>query len=205
MEEEVYFLSDGHRIEALLEEKDGRRGLVITHPHPLYGGDMHNPVVDIARQAFGQQGFTTLRFNFRGTGGSRGRFDNGAGERKDVLAAIALLQEKKVPQIVLAGYSFGAWVNALTDIEATACAHMLMISPPVAFIDFDQVGGLPELDLVVTGELDDIAPPDQVRTRLPVWNRQAELAIIPDADHFYSRAFRSLADVLGRYAAGMKG
>jgi alpha/beta superfamily hydrolase len=205
MEEEVYFTSDGHRIEALLEEKDLRRGLIITHPHPLYGGDMHNPVVDITRQAFGQQGFTTLRFNFRGTGRSQGRFDQGAGEQQDVLAAIAFLQDRKAEHIELAGYSFGAWVNALTDIESTACRHMLMISPPVGFIDFDNVTALPELERVITGELDDIAPFEQIQTLMPVWNRQAKLEIIPGADHFYTRAYRSLADAVGRYAAGLAG
>ena len=64
-------------LEARLEIQSPTRGVVITHPHPLYGGDMDNPVVSVIEGAFREKGFTTLRFNFRGVGTSTGRFDNG--------------------------------------------------------------------------------------------------------------------------------
>ena len=203
MEEERFIDCKGTAIEALLEKKSGRFGLVVTHPHPLYGGDMHNPVVDIVRRAFSQHGFTTLRFNFRGTGRSQGRFDNGRGEQDDVRAAIDFVKGLRVETIVLAGYSFGAWVNALSGAGANWPLRMMMVSPPVAFIDFVDVQSLPELDLVITGQLDEIAPAGQIAALMPAWNRQAKLEIIPGADHFYSQAGSGLDQVVGRYAAGL--
>nr|MCU0539985.1 alpha/beta hydrolase [Desulfobacterales bacterium] len=71
----------------MLERVAGRQGVVVTHPHPLYGGDMDNPVVLAVCRAFRRKGFSTLRFNFRGVGGSGGHHDRGVGECDDVRAA----------------------------------------------------------------------------------------------------------------------
>ena len=65
MEDKISFLSDGHEIEGRLEKSSLRKGVVITHPHPLYGGDMHNNVVNAVARVYRQNGYTSLRFNFR--------------------------------------------------------------------------------------------------------------------------------------------
>jgi alpha/beta superfamily hydrolase len=103
MEETITFLSEEHRIEGRLKSGNGDKAVVITHPHPLYGGDMDNPVVGAIAKAFQQSGYTTLRFNFRGVGGSQGSFADGIGEMDDVRAALTYLKESGINQLDLAG------------------------------------------------------------------------------------------------------
>jgi alpha/beta superfamily hydrolase len=80
VEQTVIFESEGLELEALLSRESGDRAVVVTHPHPLYGGEMHNPVVEIIARAYQKIGYATLRFNFRGVGNSRGNYDDGKGE-----------------------------------------------------------------------------------------------------------------------------
>jgi hypothetical protein len=193
MEERVRFASEGLAIEGMLERRTGSQAVVITHPHPLYGGDMDNPVVLAVRRAFAGMGISTLRFNFRGTGGSAGRYGEGRGERQDVKAALAFLAGLGMTAIDLAGYSFGAWVNAgLTD----GFARMLMVSPPVAFIDFAGIGPIPGLALIVTGDRDEIAPAQTIARLKPTWNPAAPLEVVARADHFFTGHLRQLEDLL---------
>jgi uncharacterized protein len=198
MEEKVRLRSGDFELEGLFERGRTARGVVITHPHPLYGGDMHNPVVAAIRRVYRKKGFATLRFNFRGAGESEGQHNNGVGERDDVLAAISFLTESGFHPVDLAGYSFGAWVNALTLRDEGRTENLVMVSPPVAFIDFASIGRLPGLRLVVTGSRDEIAPPDAIRQMLPAWNPSACLDIIDGSDHFYGRHTRQLEEVLDR-------
>jgi len=199
MEKKVCFRSGDFELQGLFESGRTNRGVVITHPHPLYGGDMHNPVVDVIRRAYRMKGVATLRFNFRGTGESEGGHDNGVGEQDDVLAALSFLTESGFQPVDLAGYSFGAWVNALTLQGEGRTENLVMVSPPVAFVDFASIGRLPGLRLVVTGSRDEIAPPDVIRQVLPIWNPSAHFDIIDGSDHFYGRHARQLEDVLGRH------
>ena len=84
-EELIFFMAGDIKIEGLLQTKPGDKGVVITHPHPLYGGSMHNNVVESLVQVYQQAGYATLRFNFRGVGGSAGQYDNGVGEVDDLV------------------------------------------------------------------------------------------------------------------------
>jgi alpha/beta superfamily hydrolase len=184
-EEKIFFSSNSVEIEGLLWPVSGKKAMVVTHPHPLYGGSMHNGVVETVVRVYQQAGYATLRFNFRGVGNSRGTYDNGVAEQEDIKAAIGYLTEKGNESIILAGYSFGSWVNALAVSKLATVQRMVMISPPVAFMDFQSVGCIPQLQLVVVGSLDDIAPVKLIKTMLPIWNSQAHLEIIEGADHFY--------------------
>ncbi len=175
------------------------QGVVISHPHPLYGGDMNNFIVDLIARTYQKKGFTTLRFNFRGTGKSQGSFDNGTGEQEDVNAAIATLVKIDIKKIDLAGYSFGAWVNALATSKSNFIGNMVMVSPPVGFVDFSPVNSISSLKLVVTGSNDDIAPADRIKTMYPAWNPKAQLEIISGADHFYSGCLAELESVLSSH------
>ena len=186
MEERIEIQSDGLAIEGLLTKGTGSDGVVITHPHPLYGGDMYNVIVASLSRVYQSKGYTTLKINFRGTGRSQGTFDSGSGEQADVLSALSFLREKGSTRLALAGYSFGAWVNALAVSGGAQVDQMVMVSPPVSFVDFSPVGQLSPLDLIVTGSLDDIAPVDQIRTLLPKWKEDAELVTLDGADHFYA-------------------
>jgi len=199
MEEKIRFLSDGHEIEGRLEKSSLQKGVVITHPHPLYGGDMHNNVVAAIARVYRQKGYTTLRFNFRGVGNSQGSHGDGVGEQKDVRAAVSYLADLSIEQIDLAGYSFGAWVNALTIINEPQLENMVMVSPPVAFIDFGPVSDLGSLRLIVTGSRDDMAPPDLIKKFYPAWNAEAQLEVINGADHFYMGYLDKLEAVFAMY------
>ena len=196
MEEKIIFLSEDYKIEGLLDKQSEDNGVVITHPHPLYGGDMHNFIVDLIARAYSEKGYTTIRFNFRGVGKSKGSYDNGTGEQEDVHAAIATLAKMDFKSIDLAGYSFGAWVNALAIGKSNFIGNMVMVSPPVGFVDFSPVNSIPCLKLVVTGSIDDIAPADRIKNMCPAWNRKAHLEIIKGADHFYSGCMDKLEAVL---------
>ena len=183
-------------MEGMLECASATKAAVITHPHPLYGGDMDNPVVLAVRKAYACKGYSTLRFNFRGVGASKGRHDRGIGEREDVRAANAFLADLGMKEIDLAGYSFGAWVNAGVG---EGFQRMLMVSPPVAFIDFGPLVPISNLHLIVTGECDDIAPPAMIdRIRLH-WNSAAAFEVIPGADHFYSGFLNALEDTIAKH------
>jgi len=195
-EENIVFPSNSIEIEGLLWTVPGEKAVVVTHPHPLYGGNMHNGVVETVVGVYQQAGYTTLRFNFRGVGNSRGTYGNGVAEQEDVKAAIRYLTEKGSEFIILAGYSFGSWVNALAVSRLDTVQRMVMISPPVAFMDFQSVGCIPQLQLVVVGSLDDIAPVRLIKTMLPTWNSQAHLEIIQGADHFYGGNLERLEAIL---------
>ena len=171
-------------------------GAVITHPHPLYGGDLSSPVVESIAMSYANKGITTLRFNFRGVGESEGEHDEGRAERQDVLAAIELLKDSGIQHIHLAGYSFGSWVNALVAPLPPEVSALVMVAPPVALLDYAQVPQQPLLQTVLTGSEDEYAPPELIRRYIPSWNPSASLIIIDDADHFFYGRFRQLEEAL---------
>jgi len=199
MEEHINILSGAWTIEGLLEKSSETKGVVITHPHPLYGGNMHNNVVMVISHTYQKLGYTTLRFNFRGVGSSQGSYGDGNGEQEDVRAAIACLTDRGMKQIDLAGYSFGAWVNGHLNCTKVGIANMVMVSPPVAFIDFDSVKAIDCLKLIVTGSRDDIAPAEIIRQSYHEWNAGAHLEVINGADHFYGGYENKLDEVLLSY------
>lgn len=188
------------RLQAALKRNPNERGgVVICHPHPLYGGNMDNPVVGQIQAAFFDAGFTTLRFNFRGTGQSTGMFDEGQGEQDDVLACLAFLEAEVGSVAALAGYSFGAWVNARVLDSGRQVLDHVMVSPPAAFMSFQGIYRIPRTGLVVTGEKDDIAPPKDVAALMKRTGVPGEPAVIPGGDHFYSSTLKDLYQVLSNY------
>ncbi len=184
-EEKVFFQAGDVKIEGLLHDAPGEKGVVVTHPHPLYGGDMHNNVVETIVQAYQEKGYTTLRFNFRGMGQSEGSYDEGVGEQEDVKAALAYVDGMGKTSIDLAGYSFGAWVNALGLKRFDLARRTVMVSPPVNFLDFSFLDYNEKIQLVIGASEDDIGPPAIIKEMIPVWNPEARFSIIQGADHFY--------------------
>jgi alpha/beta superfamily hydrolase len=160
---------------------------------------MYNAVVQSIARVYHEAGYTTLRFNFRSVGGSAGEYDEGLGEREDVSAALQYLTGEGKTVLELAGYSFGAWVNAHIDLTAAGVQRMIMVSPPVAFLDFSSVAVSPPLNLVIAGSRDQIAPPDLIRTMLPQWNPESRLEVIEGADHFYIGCAEKLEHILADY------
>lgn len=196
MDEKIEFVSDGYRIEGLLAKQDNNTGVVVTHPHPLYGGDMYNSVVETIVRVYQRAGYTTLRFNFRGTGKSQGEFDNGNGESNDLKAALTYLNQLGYPCPDLAGYSFGTWINAKVAASGAEINRMLLVSPPVSFIDFAPVTALPKLKHVIFGEHDMYCKAQDLQRCLSIWNAAAQCDIIKGADHFFAGYLDDLRDML---------
>jgi alpha/beta superfamily hydrolase len=197
-EERITFQSDGLRIEGLLGRQPGERGVVITHPHSLYGGTMYNQVVESLVRVYQNKGFTTLRFNFRGVGESEGTYGEGRGEKEDVISALRYLYGLEKSAIDLAGYSFGAWVNAHLTPSEFSVSNMIMVSPPVAVLDFSFLTSDQRIKAVVAAGRDDIAPADHISRLMATWNPAALFEVIDGADHLYSGKIEILESVLSR-------
>ena len=202
MESKATFRSGSYELEGLVDAKPGHRGVVVTHPHPLYGGGMYNNVVQAVVEAYAEAGFTTVRFNFRGVGRSQGAYDQGIGEQEDVRSVVTRLREEGTTQIHLAGYSFGAWVNAHALPGLPEVHTAVMISPPVDFMDFDVPSADARIRLVITGERDDIAGAEPVQRLVGDWNPDAVFHVIPGADHFYGGREGELRSLIAGFLEG---
>ena len=197
MEKAITFRCGDIALEGRLYVGSPESAAVITHPHPLYGGNMDNAVVHTITRAYQNRGWSTLRFNFRGSGRSEGRFADGQGEQADVTAAAAYLVAQGVGRIELAGYSYGAWVLARRYCESSIQDHpMRFVAPPVAFLDYSAIRDLTTLEHVVVGARDDFAPRSLVESLIPEWNTRARLDIIESADHFFSSGMHALQGAL---------
>ncbi|MCG8564499.1 MAG: alpha/beta hydrolase [Desulfobacterales bacterium] len=201
MEKKIWIPCGDFQLEAMHAQLEDGQGLaVVTHPHPLYGGNMDNPVVMTLVRAFQSSGYSTLRFNFRGAGRSGGIHDNGVGEVEDLKS---VLQYMDSDNVFLAGYSFGSRVNALfMGMDGTeAVRDHIMVSPPVAFISFDGMAVPRRTGLVITGQGDDFAPPGLVEAQLADWGMMPRFEVIPQCDHFYSNGLDTLGEIVLSYLA----
>ena len=199
MHEKPIIIAGECELEAGLALGSASKGVVLAHPHPLYGGDMRNPVITTMMDIFQKHDWSTLRFNFRGVGASSGTFDEGRGEVDDLLAAVDRLHQEGVEKVLLAGYSFGAWVIFQAAVAGRVEQEkQLFVAPPAALMEFGS-GLLPGLELVIVGEEDDIAPPEKVRPLAKKWNPAAPLVEVAAADHFFTGCLNSVARVLQQF------
>ena len=125
------------RLEALLNagSENATHAALVCHPHPLYGGTLHNKVVFHAMKALNSFGFPVLRFNFRGTGLSQGEHDQGVGEVDDVHAALDWLDREFHLPIIFAGFSFGAAVGLRAACADSRVEAVIALGLPVAPLD----------------------------------------------------------------------
>ena len=126
------FIGENPQLEAVYEDKGSKYSVVITHPHSLMGGNMHNNVVISAWDAAVQQGLSVLRFNFRGVDRSSGSFDEGNGEIHDIAAAVEYVKKP----VIIIGYSFGAWVAAGYIKRFDNPFPCIFVSPPTGMFQF---------------------------------------------------------------------
>lgn len=166
----VELLSGGLRLVARHDPPEGPppasgpAAAVVCHPHPLFGGTLDNKVVHALARALRERGLHVLRFNFRGAGGSDGRHEEGAGERDDVRAALerveelAGLEDAAPGRLLVAGYSFGAWVGLTVALGDERVGARIAVAPPVNHYDFRPIGqGGPPL-LVAYARDDELVP-----------------------------------------------
>ena len=194
-EEQIYIENGKLKIEGLLSKSSEEKGVVICHPHPLMGGSMHNNVVEAIREAYTAENYSTLRFNFRGVEGSTGQYDDGRGEQADIRAACKYLQDIGILEIAFAGYSFGAWVGAkVIERFDNFFSNAAFISPPINLYDFNFTKLNNKINIIICGDNDQFCDLNLLKDKIK--NINANLKIIPDADHFYFGQEKDLINVL---------
>jgi len=194
---------DGPALEARLGPlANPKGGFVVCHPHPLYGGDMDNPVVIRAAEVAQAAGHATLRFNFRGAGASEGVHDKGRGEQEDVRAAMAALATRLPAgsRVGVLGYSFGAAMAARATRPSVPEAPLGLIAPPLGMYDFDFLQTSPGRLLLVAGTADSYCPVEALHRLAAI--SSAEERIIEGADHFFFGKLYPLGEAIGAWLAG---
>lgn len=164
---------------------DGQRVALVCHPHPLFGGTMDNKVVVIAARALQERGYATLRFNFRGVGRSAGAWDLGRGEAEDAVAAAQALQTRwPTAELLVAGFSFGAYV-ATQLATRLRVRQLVTIAPPVQRFDFSTLA-VPQCPwLVVQGDQDELVDHEAVLAWTKTLQPAPTVVVLPGAEHFF--------------------
>lgn len=199
-EERVTFESGRLMLEGMLARGERPFSLLMLHPHPQYGGDMDNHVVTAICATFAAAGASTLRFNFRGTGGSPGAYDGGKGEARDAVAAAAYLRHTTGGHpLILAGYSFGAIVAASAAADITPAA-LALVSPPRGG-EYARIPAGVRV-LAVTGSSDSIAPPESLEA---LATAGARTVVVPGVDHGWWPGIEKLTGVLLSFASESAG
>ena len=163
------------------------RAAVLSHPHPQFGGTMHNKVVFRAAKAFERLGYPTLRFNFRGVGRSRGTFDEGAGEAEDVKAALDWMAgEHSGIALVHCGFSFGNAIGTPVAAADDRVDRLVCLGTPTASFRFERLADEVKPKLFVQGEHDEHGPLKALREGLSRVAQPWTLVVVNGADHFFA-------------------
>lgn len=187
--------TDNETLEATWAAGDEPRAVaVLTHPHPLHGGDMHNIVPAALARALPEHAIATLRFNFRGVGASSGKHGGGVDEIADVVAAVdAATAAFPGVAVIGVGYSFGA--DVLLATPRTPLVAVVAVAPPLAILPLEQMhaarGDSPTV--VLSPEHDQFRPAADARAATVDWP-DTSVTTIPGADHFLAGATSFVVD-----------
>jgi uncharacterized protein len=196
------------RLEALLNAgvETAAYAAVVCHPHPLFGGTLHNKVVFHTMKALNSFGFPVLRFNFRGTGLSHGEHDHGNGEVEDVRSALDWLDAEFHLPLIFAGFSFGAAVGlraACSDARVRALIGVGVPAIPVAadteaprVYTFDFLRDCTKPKLVVSGGRDQFGPRVKLEELVASAAEPKKLVVVEGADHFFEGRLRELREAI---------
>ncbi len=199
----LFLAGPAGRLEALLNagSPDATHAALVCHPHPLYGGTLHNKVVFHAMKALNSFGFPVLRFNFRGTGLSEGEHANGVGEVEDVRAALDWLEREFTLPVIFAGFSFGAAVGlraAYSDPRVSALIALGLPAVAVAdrkddrIYDFEFLRDSTKPKLFVSGSRDQFAPPGKLEALVNTFADPKKLVRIDAGDHFFEGRLKEM-------------
>ena len=170
-------------LEVVINEENKTLWAILCHPHPLYGGNMDDAIVRIVEKALSNQRISTLRFNFRGTGFSEGKHDDGNGEVEDLLSIFNWVSDSYKPEkIIIAGYSFGAVIAAKATPQIKSDL-VLLVAPPTRGIrpDFFTESAV----VAITGSQDDFVNNKDLAS-LVEKSPNLKVTVIDGADHFFS-------------------
>jgi len=198
---------DGEQLEAeMFVPSDARLGIVIAHPHPLHGGDMHSPVTTAIWQALADLGAAGIRFNFRGVGSSSGQHDDGNAEQLDVMAAAGALHAalSAGAPVALAGWSFGADVSlAIAEVDGNDIAGWFLVAPPLRLLDqsdWADAAASPQPKHLACPAHDQFRPPDAAAEVVATWTA-TEVHPVEGADHFLVGRAHLVIEQLGDFIA----
>ncbi len=210
-----FFLSGpAGRLEAILWSPSGPSAdspplaAVVCHPHPLFGGTMHNKVVYQAAKSLDALGLPVLRFNFRGAGKSEGKHDRGEGERGDVRAALDFLAAEfpNIPLLV-AGFSFGCWVGLRVGCEDARVTSLIGLGAPVNNADFSYLARCEKPKLFVHGSNDIYGDPVKLNKLVASLPGENRVVVVEDADHFFvgklDQVDRAIAEWMSERISGL--
>ncbi len=207
---EVIFSGPEGRLEGRFHKNENKNApaALVLHPHPKHGGTMNNKVVYNIYQTFVRNGFSVLRFNFRGVGRSQGKFDNGVGELADAATALdwLQLQNQDAGTFWISGFSFGAWISMQLLMRRPELEGFITVSPPANMYDFNFLSPCPASGLILQGDQDSIVPVEDV-TKLSAKlsaqkNTNIDFRVIRGADHFYRNHMEELVSNLEEYISG---
>ncbi len=191
------------QLEALLNSgaENATYAAIVCHPHPLFGGTMHNKVVFHAMKALNGFGFPVLRFNFRGTGLSHGTHDYGLGEIEDVRMALEWLDREFRLPIIFAGFSFGAAVGLAAAAEDDRVKALIGLGLPVAPVDersydFEFLASCTKPKLFVSGSRDQFGPREKLEKTIKSFADPKKLVFINNADHFFEGRLREMREAI---------
>jgi uncharacterized protein len=180
------------RLEAILNRgsADARYAALVCHPHPMFGGTMHNKVVFHAMKALNHFGFPVLRFNFRGSGLSEGMHAEGDGEKEDVRAALDWLAKEYRLPIIFAGFSFGAAVGMRVACPDKRVQAIIALGTPVQADNrtygYEFLAECSKPKLFCSGDHDQFAPAEALKKLVAGAADPKQLVLIGDADHFFA-------------------
>ncbi|HMH00532.1 MAG TPA: alpha/beta fold hydrolase [Terriglobales bacterium] len=191
------------RLEALLNAgaADATHAALVCHPHPSFGGTLHNKVVFHTMKALNSFGFPVLRFNFRSAGLSQGQHDQGRGEVDDVRAALDWLDKEFRLPMIFAGFSFGAAVGLQAACPDTRVNAMIAVGTPVAAIDnrsydFEFLRSCTKPKLFVSGARDQFGPRTELERLATSVPRPRKVVLIEGADHFFEGRLIELRETI---------
>jgi hypothetical protein len=196
------------RLEALLNAgaDNATHAAVVCHPHPLFGGTLHNKVVFHTMKALNSFAFPVLRFNFRGTGLSQGEHDNGNGEVEDVCTALGWLDAEFHLPLIFAGFSFGAAVGLKAASSDARVKALIAVGTPVVPVaaeaeaprvyTFDFLRDCVKPKLFVSGARDQFGPRAKLEALVASVAEPKKLVVIEGADHFFEGRLRELREAI---------
>jgi len=195
------------KIEAKYKHNNNNESpiVLILHPDPSRGGTMNTKIVFQLYKIFVKNGFSTIRFNFRGVGKSEGTFDEGEGELSDAASVLDWLQQynTNTKKCWIAGFSFGAWVAMQLLMRRPEINGFICISPPANIKDFSFLAPCPSSGLIVHGDKDSVASYDSSRILSEKLQKQKKVEIlfktIKGADHFYENYKEEFTSIIDKY------
>ena len=204
----LFLAGPAGRLEALLWTSavaDPQFVAVVCHPHPLYGGTMHNKVVFQTAKALHQRGASVLRFNFRGVEQSEGVHDRGQGEQDDVRAAIDYLAaEFPGRPILLAGFSFGSSVGLRVGCGDARVTQVIGLGLPVNNIDMSFLRSCQKPKLIIQGGSDQFGARAGIEALFATLPEPKRLVIVEGADHFFTGQLDDVAAAIDTWVAAEK-